>query len=200
MIEWYNNLVDYSKVLFIIAVAFTVLLIIQLILLLVGLSGDGDFDASPSVDITDEINDSSIAEAGGLKLLSVRGITIFFCMYGWFGLLLMETTQKWWLATLVGVVCGVVVMILFAYVIQKMSHFEQEGNIELKNAIGKIGVVYLKIPAHKAGRGKVNLVIQESYVEVEAISNDEEDIPVGADVEIIDVINNYLLVKKLGGK
>lgn len=193
--EWYNNLAEYSKVLFVIAIAFTALLLIQLILLLFGLGTDTDIDMDPS-----DINSGDFGDVGGLKLFSVRGVTIFCGIFGWVGLLLMETTNLWWLASLIGTICGGLAMFLFAYAMKKMTKLEQEGNIRLSNAIGKIGSVYLKIPANKSGKGKINLVIQETYIEVEAVTEDSEDIIVGSDVEVIEVINNYLLVKKIGGK
>ena len=65
-----------------------------------------------------------------------------------------------------------------------------------RNAIGKSGRVYLTIPASHNGEGKVNVLLQGSYVEREAVTDEEAPIPTGAEVVVVGVSGQTTLVVK----
>ena len=82
MTEWWNNLHTFQQVLFVIACAATLFMIVQIILLAVG-SGDNDssFDADTSIDDVDTINDGGVGlTIFGLRVLTVRGIIAFLAV------------------------------------------------------------------------------------------------------------------------
>ena len=80
-----------------------------------------------------------------------------------------------------------------------MSKLAESGTLKMKNAIGKLGEVYLVIPAKRGGMGKVQLSVQGSVRTLDAITDDVEKIPTSSIIEVLDVIDDQiLLVKKQG--
>ena len=78
-----------------------------------------------------------------------------------------------------------------------MSKLTDDGTLKLKNAVGKLGEAYLPIPENRNGYGKVQVKVQGSLRELQAMTDMNEAIPTGAIVEVLEVINNeILLVKK----
>lgn len=195
--QWYNNLTAFSQVMFIIAIVSTVLLLVQIILLVVGFEFEGgDFDASPSVDIVDELNDGGFLDLFGLKMFSIRGIISFLSIGGWVGFIISDSTDIIWLSCILAFVAGFVAMFLFALGLKKAMDLQSDGTLQIDNSVGKVGSVYLTIPAKKSGTGKINVMVQERLVELDAVTDDEENIQTGSEVIIVEVINNTVLVKR----
>lgn len=44
---------------------------------------------------------------------------------------------------------------------------QESGNLDTRNAVGQTGEVYVPIPAD--GRGKVTLVVQDRFMEMDAV-------------------------------
>jgi hypothetical protein len=71
------------------------------------------------------------------------------------------------------------------------------GTMKTKNAIGKTGTVYIPVEAKRNNMGKVQVKIQSSLRELDAITDDEEDLKTGNVVYINDVLDgNILLISK----
>ena len=75
-----------------------------------------------------------------------------------------------------------------------ISKLQSSGNLDLSNAIGKVGQVYLTIPADSASAGKVNLTVQEQYKEFSAITTAKEPIKTGQYVRVVAVSESGVLV------
>ena len=50
------------------------------------------------------------------------------------------------------------------------------------------------MPALRSGNGKVNVYVQERYVELEAVTDSEEPIKTGEKVKVVDTMDNGTLV------
>src|SRR5205814_10731956 len=70
----------------------------------------------------------------------------------------------------ISVVCGGAAVFLVASMMAAMSRLQSKGNLDLRNAVGAVGKVYLRVPAGRGGVGKVTLEVQGRYVEVEAVT------------------------------
>lgn len=96
-------------------------------------------------------------------------------------------------SVLVGILFMFISMSLF-YLVSKM---QRSGNINLKNAIGATGEVYIPIPANRQSYGKIMVVIQGGLRELEAITDETEELKTGTKVTIVSVEGeSKLLVKK----
>jgi len=209
MPEFYANANNFVQMVIIVGVVSTLLIILQVIMLLMGFGDDGDIsdlgDASDIGDVGDladavdagDFELDSFSDLAGLKLITIRGVIIFFAAASWTYLLIFSNNGTHIVSLVCGIIVGIIAMILFAYAMKKMTQFQEEGNININNSLGKIGTVYLRIPPKKSGSGKINVLIQERLTEFDAITDDENGIPTGAEVEILKSINNVLLVKKI---
>ena len=63
--------------------------------------------------------------------------------------------------------------------------------------MGKTAQVYLHIPANKSGSGKVQLSVNGSFHELEAMTEEAEKINSGENVKVEKIENQVLFVEKI---
>ncbi len=191
METWWNSLNSLGRVYFCIGLAATVLLILQIITLLFGL-GDDDLD----VDLNgDGEADASIAAGDGFNLFTFRGLVAFFAIGGWTGYILADDGAV--LAIIVSVLAGLAALFAMAFIMKGIMRTRSSGNIDVQKAIGLTAEVYLTIPAAGNGLGKVNLVLEERFVELSALQTSNEPIATGSRVKITGVSGGSLVVEKI---
>ena len=123
-------------------------------------SGDVDVDMDGEIDIVHP--DSGIFD---FKLISFRSILAFIAMFGWGGVVFGE---HGWKGFGVAIACGLVTMVITAYLIMSILKLQQSGTRANASLVGQKGTVYLAIPA--GGRGKVILDLGDSTREITACS------------------------------
>ena len=123
-------------------------------------SGDVDVDMDGEIDIVHP--DSGIFD---FKLSSVRSILAFIAMFGWGGVVFGEYG---WKGFGIAIACGLVTMVITAYLIMSILKLQQSGTRVNASLVGQQGTVYLAIPA--GGRGKVILDLGDSTREIAAFS------------------------------
>ena len=199
------------------------MLIVQVIALLAGLGGhsdidgggldaDADVDVDTDIDIDTDVDvdtDIGFVPDGdgvdvppdvpdmGLRLLSVRGVIAFFAVAGWVGVIADKAGAQIWLTILIAFACGFTVMLLMALLMRWLMSLQSDGTADIRNAIGVSGTVYLRVPAERREKGKVNIILQGSYTELDAVTDEKEDLTYGAQIVVIGVSGgNTLIVKK----
>lgn len=192
MIDWYNSLNLVQRIYALIAIPSTVILLIQTIMLFFGFGDDdADFDF-------DDVDGADVGGGDGLVLFSVRGIVAMLCIGGWSGILLSEVGLNTPLTVLVSSLLGVGALVGMAALIKLMLNLQSSGNIQLANAIGKVGQVYLTIPANMSGIGKVNITLQDKYSEFNAMTKETEIIKTGEMIRVVSTDNvGYLMVERI---
>ncbi len=198
---WWNELHILQQILFVIGCASTLFMIIQIILLAIG-SGDNDasFDGDTSVDDVDTINDGGSGfTIFGLKILSVRSAIAFLAVGSWLTFALFYSIEFW--ALIPGIAAGIAAAFLIALFFKATEKLQNSGNLKIENTVGKSAEVYLTIPALRKGNGKVNVYVQERYVELEAVTDSPEPIKTGDRVKIIGTESEgTLLVEPYGAE
>ena len=144
-----------------------------------------DFDASQLPDGSD---------VDGLTVFSIRGIVAMLCVGGWSGIALLDTALPPVVAVILAVLLGVAALIGMAYLMRAVYKLQSSGNIDVENCIGKIGEVYIPIPAAGNGSGKVNLTVQEKFSEFSAITTSDDQLKTGAFVRVVAVGPSGVLV------
>ena len=204
IIEWWNSLTLAAQVFCCVAIPSTLVLLIQTVLMFMGFGEDADGasdvaaeelpDELPDGDIGDGVfGEDSVTEPHdgvgleGLRIFTVRGIVAFFVIFGWVGLLLQNAGVRLLITVPVATVCGFVMMVLLALILKGVMKLRSDGNIDNRNAIGTAGKVYLTIPPTRTGTGKVQILLQGSYVERNAVTDDEEPIPTGNEIVVVGV-------------
>jgi hypothetical protein len=150
------------------------LLILQTLLLLLGW-GDTDVDLDADTDID--------AGDGAFSLFSLRAVVSFFTFFGLTGWL--GTARGWdpMLTVFAAAASGGSLMLVVAWLLAMQTKLESKGNLDPKNAVGKTARVYLRVPAHNAGVGKITVNVQSRSAEYNASTNGDE-LPTGATVRI----------------
>ena len=188
MINWWNELDLIQQIFALIALPSTVLIIIQTVLLLIGIGGESDTD----VDV-DDVDGIDLPD-DGLAIFSVRGILSMLCITGWVAVALLETTLPAGVSIAIAIACGVATLIGMAYLMRAVNKLQSSGNIDIGNCIGKIGEVYIPVPAAGEGSGKVNLTVQEKFSEFTAITTAGEQLKTGSYVRVVAVNEAGVLV------
>ncbi len=188
---WWEALSTLAKIYWIVAFPATLLFLIQLVMTFIG--GDGDHD----YDDFDHDGDFD-ADHGGFHIFTFKNLIAFFTLFAWSGLACIEGGFSLAIVIVVSVVCGTVMMIIMASLFYYISRFSHSGTLNMKNAIGNSGDVYLSIPAKKAGMGKVQIKVQGALRTLNAMTEETEIIKPGSLIEVTDIIGeNILLVKRM---
>lgn len=198
MQAWWDSLSGLQHFFYYVAFPSTLILIVQTILTFMGGIELGDMDLDVSLDVELEGGfDLEEAGAADLKLLSFRGIVAFFTLFGWVGVLLLEKKVPVLVVFVVAFLSGATAMYVIAWIFKQMYKLQEAGNIDLRNAEGKIAQVYLRIPKERTGTGKIQVLVQERYIEVDAVTDDEDDIATGQQVYVImNLEENKVLVER----
>ena len=232
-----TDLTTYQKVFFVISASSTIILIIQTVLALIGLTHDNDTelgeshligdDGSDGIDVdsidtsgeigidihidhdhssfdADNISDHSHVhhyDAHGLRLFTVRGIMAFLMMGSWVGFLLSRAGVNEVISTICAFASGMIALFFMAKLMQLLMNLQEDGTTNVKNALGQVGQVYIRIPGEEKGKGKVNVTVQEKLCEFDAVTEKNETIKTGEMVYITDVrTGNVLVVEKVEEK
>ena len=92
---------------------------------------------------------------------------------------------------------GLSFVALFFILIKQILKLSEDNSFKIENTITKIGDVYLTIPENKIGKGKVQISVNGSFHELDAITLSPEKISSGSVIKVIAVENNVLIVEKI---
>ncbi|MDH5399792.1 MAG: hypothetical protein OEX02_16690 [Cyclobacteriaceae bacterium] len=126
---------------------------------------------------------------------SLNSLIAFTCVGSWTGFLANKMTAfPPWLVLLISIVAGLSAYVGSILILRKLKGWESKGNINLENAIGSVGVVYLSIPGHKKGKGQIQIEIQGRLVTENAMTQGNK-LVTGTKILVYDVEKNTLLVE-----
>lgn len=201
MTLWWQSLGTMQQIVFVIACATTLFMLGQIVMMLIGIGdSDADADIDAGADADADVPDSFDVDTGhpdheggfrlfGLKIFTIRSIIAFFSIGGWVAFT-MEYVMPWPAALAVGIVAGLAAGLLMAYIMHALMKLQSSGNIDVHNSVGAIGEVYLPIPPNRTEKGKVNVTVQERFVELKAVSDCDEPIETGARVRVISAVDD----------
>lgn len=193
MIEWLKSLSGLEIAYFIVACIGTLALLIQIILMIVGAGGDGDLDLDTDADADGDLDSHTDT---GVSLFTLKGLTAFFAIGGWTGMLMLSYEIPVGITVAVSVVAGLAAYFVVWGLIRLMLKLQEDGTLDYASAVGKEATVYVSIPANRGGRGKITLVLQGRYTELDAVTDESERIPVDSAVEIVDKAGDAFVVRK----
>jgi len=194
MIEWWNNMDLIGQIFALIAVPATLVLVVQTVLLLFGIGGD-DIDAD-GVDITGNGVGDTPGDGGadGLALFSLRGIMAMAAVGGWSGLVMYEAGINITVTVVLAVAFGFMALVGIAYLMKLAMKLQQNGTLDLGYAIGRVGTVYIPVPAEMKGSGKINITMQERFIEVDAVTPAGRKLATGESVRVVATNENGMVV------
>jgi len=184
---WWEGLSTIAKIYWMIAFPSTLLFLIQLVMTFI--AGDMDHDMDHDVD-TQIDGDHGI----GFQFITFKNLIAFFTLFAWSGLAAIEGGFGLSIIIIISTISGLAMMIIMAALFYYISRFTQSGTLNMENAVGETGDVYLTIPAKKSGMGKVQITIQGHLHTLNAMTEDLEDIKTGGIVEVDEIISDSILL------
>ncbi len=159
--------------------------ILRLALMLVG--GHGDMDTGihgdVHVDLHGDVHGDVHGDAGvgdhadsssAFKVLSIQSVATFMMGFGWGGLGGFKGAG--WSATtstLFGLVVGVGMVWLLGKLLEGVYRLQSSGTVSINSALGVEGSVYIAVPPHRSGRGRVRLVVDDRERFYNAVTDDD---------------------------
>ena len=184
--DWFGQLPVFEKVYWSIAILFTLLFLVQNAMSLFG----GDHDGA-----TGDVDEMLDADDGiGFQFFTIRNLLGFFTIFGWVGLACIHAGHSNMIVIAISVIAGLAMMTLMATLFYYTGKLTYNGTLKLENAIASLATVYLTVPASRAGIGKVNLKVQGAFRELDAVTDDGQELPTGALVTVTQVLNNQILL------
>ncbi len=191
MLDFLNGMPVLEQTYWIIAIVGSAIFAVIFILTFIG----GDTDADMEADGTDfEADDGGV----GFQFFTFKNIIAFFTIFGWSGLSCLENGLSTSLTLLISTVAGLIMMALTSLLFFWMYKLAQSGTLNIQNAVGTVGEVYLPIGANRSKMGKVQIKVQGSLRELEALTDHDVDLNTGTIIKVSKIISaELLLVEKL---
>jgi len=161
-----------------------------IIRLILQLSGLIHFDIHTDHDLIHTSHDSSDSY-DSFKFFTIQNLTAFFMMFGLVGLGLIRSHVNIVITIICACFAGGFTVYLLIRILSSVAHLESSGSLDMMNAIGQEGVVYLTIPHD--GSGQIQIPIQGRMQIFEAICEHGQRIETGERVIVIRVIDGYTL-------
>lgn len=191
MMDLFNSLEPLQKFFWTIACCASLVFIIQTIMTFIGLGTDTDVDAGPMDGSVDSMEDGALS-----GVFSFRNLINFLLGYGWAGVLLHDSIDKGWLLQLVAIVVGLAFVLAFVFMFRQVMKLSHDGSFKMQEAVGLKADVYLRIPAARSGRGKIQVSVKGSIHEIDAMTDNDTEIATGGQVQIVEVLGDDLLLVK----
>lgn len=192
--EWWQALSGAQQVFWMIAGVSSALFIVFFGLSILGLDSDTDVDSDIDIDTDldhDTGHDFSIDK--DFSALSLRSIIAFLTFFGWTGVYLLAQGRSVVFSIIVALLVGLAAMFLVAYMIFKFAQMEKSTTVNVYNALDQQAEVYLSIPQHLEGKGKVHLVVDGSLHEFDAETKGD-GLPSGSQVLVVDILEDQVLL------
>lgn len=189
LMDMYEGLSALMKVFWGCAAIGSIFMVVQLVLSLVGM---GDTDTDFGGDSLDGLDAS-----GGMELFTVKNLINFFVGFGWGGISFSGVIAQEWLLVLVALLCGCLFVALFVFLFRQLMKIAGNSAVGAEACVGMTANVYLRIPASRSGKGKIQASIKGALREYDAVTDDEADIHTGCQVKVLGLVNeDTLLVAK----
>ena len=189
---WWNSLDLYLKIMWGIAIPFSIIFLIQMIMTFFGMGDHGEISGDVDVD-----TDTGMP----FQFFTLRNLVNFFLGFSWAGISLNNAIQSRAWLTLLCVFIGLLLVAIVMALLYALSKTAQSGNIDINNTVGRPATVYFTIPAAGKGKGKIQISVQQAVREYDAVCESDEPILTGGMVRIKSVIDAHtLLVEKLKGE
>ena len=204
MTAFLESLSVLQQIFLLCAVIGSTVFLFRVLMMLISGFGDTDMDTAHDADagIDSDMDADAHLEGFGhadadasFHLLSIQGVTGFFMMFGLVGLAMSKQSAFGDTVSVAGATgAGVLMMFIIAKVVSALKRLQSSGTIDMRNAIGQQGSVYLTIPA--GGQGKVQVVVQEHLKIFEAVAENKQEIKTGQNVDVVSIVSNSILVVK----
>ncbi|RPD96638.1 hypothetical protein EGM88_09760 [Aureibaculum marinum] len=193
MQEFFNGMSTFEQTYWIIALIGSIIFFIIMISTFIGESMDSDM-----------LEDSTEFEADdggvGFQFFTLKNLIAFFTIFGWTGVVCSGSGLSSGITLIISVVAGLLMMVATSSLFYFMHKLAEDGTLKIKNAIGTIGEVYLPIGANRSKTGKVQIRVQGALRELEALTDENKDLPTGTVVKVTEIVSAEILLVEIHSK
>lgn len=185
-----NFLENYEpllKAFWYIAIPVSIFFSLQTISTFIGLSGSE----------TDIDSDGTDGGEMPFEVFTLRNLINFLLGFSWTGISFYQKFENKTILIGISIAVGLSFVALFFILIKQILKLSEDNSFKIENTITKIGDVYLTIPENKIGKGKVQISVNGSFHELDAMTLNSEKISSGSVIKVIAVENNVLIVEKI---
>lgn len=187
--EFFDAMEPLLRVFWYIALPVSLIFIIQSIMTFVGL--DGHDHAAADVHHDAPIGDD------GVQILTIRNLINFLLGFSWAGISFYNVIQSTFFLISIAAIIGILFVALFIYLLLQIQKLNEDNSFKIDKTLHKTGSVYLAIPENKSGKGIIQISVNGSVHELNAITA-QERIETGALIRVVKVEdNNLVLVEKV---
>ncbi|MFT5970614.1 MAG: hypothetical protein ACI8ZO_001128 [Flavobacteriales bacterium] len=153
------------------------------------------FIGGGDADMTDDMTDFDADDGGvGFQFFTFKNVIAFFTVFGWTGLICLEQGYTNSITIIISTIAGLIMMVLTSLLLFWMANLAASRTLKIKNAIGEIGEVYLPIGAKRSSIGKIQIKVQGSLRELDAITDSEDILKTQEIVRVKEVISSEILL------
>ncbi|EPR71297.1 hypothetical protein ADIWIN_3207 [Winogradskyella psychrotolerans RS-3] len=178
MAEWFSNLEFLSQLYWLVAIIGSIIFSVVMVMAFAG--GEAD-------DIDGDIE-------AGFQFISFKNLVGFFTIFGWSGIACIDAGLSTALTIFISVICGLLMMVIMAALYFFISKLSDSGTLNYKNALDAIGEVYLPIGSDRSKMGKVNVSVQGTMRELDALTDSLTPLKTGTIIKVVDVTSNGILI------
>lgn len=189
--EWWSVMTTMEQLYWIVALPSSLIFLFFMGMTFIG----GDMDSDGDVD-----NDVDADEGIPFQFITIKNLIGFFTIFSWTGLACIKSGCSVLAVIISSTIAGIIMILIMTTIFYLMSKLTESGNVNLRKSIGSIGEAYLIIKANRQAMGKVQLKIEGTFKTLDAITDQEKDIPTGSLVDVIEVTNNNILIVKTSTK
>ncbi len=189
--SFFEGMSGYESAYWVLALIGSFTFVIIMFVTFLGMDSDVDMEA----DGTDfEADDGGV----GFQFFTLKNLVAFFTIFGWTGLICIDNGTSNFVSLILASIAGLIMMFLTSMLFYWMNKLVQSGTLKINKAVGEIAEVYLPIGANRSKIGKIQIKVQGSLRELEALTDADEDLKTGSLVRVSEVISSeILLVEKL---
>ena len=182
--SWWEGLSLILKIYWGLAIPFTLFFILQLIMTFV------------AGDVMDDTPDAEVEADSGVafQFFTLKNLVAFFTIFSWTGIATIDSGLSIGLSVFVSTLAGLAMMGIMGGMMYFISKTNVSGTLKMKNALGQVGEVYLGLQPKRGSIGKVQIKVQGSVRTLDALTDDDDDIPTGKVITVSDIINDNILL------
>ncbi|MBA4853210.1 NfeD family protein [Emticicia sp. BO119] len=186
--EFFDNLEPLLRTFWYIAIPTSLIFLIQTIMTFAGVDAADGIEA----DFDGDLGHSHEP----FQLFSFRNLINFLLGFSWTGISFYNLVGNRFILAIIAFLIGIAFVAVFFFIIQQIGKLSEDNSFQISNTVNQVGSVYLSIPEHKSGKGKVQISIKGTFHELEAITENGR-IKTNETVRIIGIENNTLVVEKI---
>jgi hypothetical protein len=183
--DWWSGLSLVLKIYWGLALPFTVIFVLQLILSFAG-----------SDDVADDVPDAEInADHGaGFQFFTLKNFVGFFTIFGWVGIAMTQSGVGGLVSATVATLAGMAMMASMAGMFYMLTKAQYDCTMKIEKAVGQTGEVYLTIQSKRGSIGKVQIKVMGAIRTLDALTDDDSDIQTGRIVKVSNIVNDHILL------